>query len=78
MLLQTTIPLCAAMLISMAASWFLLSWSGAAQSKTFLAGSANGLEQTLTRRTKKIAVQAKLIGGCIGWRSRARLCGGRQ
>ena len=63
MLLLTTIPLCAAMLISMAASWFLLSWSGAAQSKTFLAGSATGLEQTLTRSTKKIAVQAKLIGG---------------
>ena len=63
MLLLTTIPLCAAMLISMAASWFLLSWSGAAQSKIFLAGSANGLEQTLTRSAKKIAVQTKLIGG---------------
>lgn len=63
MLLLTTIPLCGAMLISMAASWLLLSWSGSAQSKIFLAGSATGVEQTLTRSVKNIAVQAKLIGG---------------
>ena len=63
MLLLTTIPLCGAMLISMAASWLLLSWSGSAQSDIFLAGAAKGVEQTLTRSTKKIAVQTKLIGG---------------